>query len=81
LLILAEGVAVFACILRQLPAAVAEERVKLLADFAHSLAQHETSAAGATLDLSRAFPLSSQARGRVSVTCRRLTLPSERSSV
>jgi hypothetical protein len=55
LLILAEGMAVFTCISRQLPEAVAEERVKLLADFAKLCTQHETSTANATADVRAMF--------------------------
>jgi hypothetical protein len=55
LLILAEGMAVFTCISRQLPEAVAEERTKLLADFAKLCNQHETSTANATADVRAMF--------------------------
>ncbi len=55
LLILAEGMAVFTCISRQLPEAVADERAKLLADFAKLCTQHETSTANATADVRAMF--------------------------
>lgn len=55
LLILAEGMAVFTCISRQLPEALADEREKLLTEFAKLCAKHESSTANATADVRAMF--------------------------
>jgi len=55
LLILAEGMAVFTCISRQLPEAVADEREKLLTEFAKLCTKHESSTANATADVRAMF--------------------------
>ena len=55
LLILAEGMAVFTCISRQLPEALADEREKLLTEFAKLCAKHESSTANGTADVRAMF--------------------------
>ena len=55
LLLLAEGMAVFTCISRQVPEALAGEREKLLAEFARLCAKHEAATANATADTRAMF--------------------------
>lgn len=55
LLLLAEGMAVFTCISRQVPEALAGEREKLLIEFARLCATHETATANATADTRAMF--------------------------
>jgi hypothetical protein len=55
LLLLAEGMAVFTCISRQVPEALAGEREKLLAEFARLCAKHEAASASATADTRAMF--------------------------
>jgi hypothetical protein len=55
LLILAEGMAVFTCISRQLPEAITDERRTLLTEFAKLCTKHETSTANATADIRAMF--------------------------
>lgn len=55
LLLLAEGMAVFTCISRQVPEALAAEREKLLAEFAKLCAKHEAATANATADARAMF--------------------------
>lgn len=55
LLVLAEGMALFACISRQVPEALATEREKLLADFARLCVKHETTTTAATADVRMMF--------------------------
>jgi len=55
LLILAEGMAVFTCISRQVPEALADEREKLLTEFAKLCIKHESSTANATTDVRAMF--------------------------
>ena len=55
LLLLAEGMAVFTCISRQVPEALAGEREKLLTEFARLCAKHEASTANATADTRAMF--------------------------
>jgi len=55
LLLLAEGMAVFTCISRQVPEALAGEREKLLAEFARLCAKHEAATANATADIRAMF--------------------------
>ena len=55
LLVLAEGMAVFACISRQVPEALATEREKLLIEFARPCAKHETATANANADIRALF--------------------------
>jgi len=55
LLILAEGMAVFTCIARLVPEALADEREKLLTEFAKLCTKHETSTANATADVRAMF--------------------------
>ena len=55
LLLLAEGMAVFTCISRQVPEALAGEREKLLAEFAKLCAKHESATVNATADTRAMF--------------------------
>jgi hypothetical protein len=55
LLLLAEGMAVFTCISRQVPEALAGEREKLLAEFARLCAKHEAATTNATADTRAMF--------------------------
>jgi hypothetical protein len=55
LLVLAEGMAVFACISRQVPEALAIEREKLLTEFARLCARHETATTNANADVRALF--------------------------
>jgi hypothetical protein len=55
LLILAEGMAVFTCISRQVPEALAGEREKLIAEFARLCAKHESATTNATADVRTLF--------------------------
>jgi hypothetical protein len=55
LLLLAEGMAVFTCISRQVPEALAGEREKLLAEFTRLCAKHEVATASATADTRAMF--------------------------
>lgn len=55
LLVLAEGMAVFACISRQVPEALAAEREKLLTEFTQLCRKHETTTANATTDTRAMF--------------------------
>ena len=55
LLLLAEGMAVFTCISRQVPEALAGEREKLLAEFARLCAKHEAATANTTADTRAMF--------------------------
>lgn len=55
LLVLAEGMAVFACISRQVPEALAAEREKLLSEFTQLCRKHETTTANATADTRAMF--------------------------
>ena len=55
LLLLAEGMAVFTCISRQVPEALAGEREKLLTEFARLCAKHETATTNATADVRTLF--------------------------
>ena len=55
LLVLAEGMAVFTCISRQVPEALGIEREKLLAEFARLCAKHETATTNATDDVRTLF--------------------------
>ena len=55
LLLLAEGMAVFTCISRQVPEALAGEREKLLAEFARLCAKHEAATTTATADTRAMF--------------------------
>lgn len=55
LLILAEGMAVFTCIARQVPEALAGEREKLIAEFARLCARHESATTSATADVRTLF--------------------------
>jgi len=55
LLLLAEGMAVFTCISRQVPDALAGEREKLIAEFARLCAKHEAATANATADTRAMF--------------------------
>jgi hypothetical protein len=55
LLLLAEGMAVFTCISRQVPEALAGEREKLLAEFARLCTKHEATTANATADTRAMF--------------------------
>ncbi len=55
LLVLAEGMAVFACISRQVPEALAAEREKLLVEFTQLCRKHETTTANATADTRAMF--------------------------
>jgi hypothetical protein len=55
LLILAEGMAVFTCISRQVPEALAGERDKLIAEFARLVAKHESATTNATADVRTLF--------------------------
>ena len=55
LLLLAEGMAVFTCISRQVPEALAGEREKLLTEFARLCAKHEAATANATADTRAMF--------------------------
>ena len=55
LLILAEGMAVFTCIARQVPEALAGEREKLIAEFARLCAKHESATTNATADVRTLF--------------------------
>ena len=55
LLVLAEGMALFTCIARQVPEALGTEREKLLAEFARLCAKHETATTNATADVRTLF--------------------------
>jgi len=55
LLVLAEGMAVFTCLSRQLPEALAGEREKLLAEFARLCGRHEAATTNATADVRALF--------------------------
>ncbi|MDI1250161.1 MAG: hypothetical protein PSV13_14960, partial [Lacunisphaera sp.] len=55
LLVLAEGMAVFACISRQVPEALAAEREKLLTEFTQLCRKHENITANATTDTRAMF--------------------------
>ena len=55
LLVLAEGMAVFACIARQIPEALAAEREKLISEFTQLCRKHETTTANATADTRAMF--------------------------
>ena len=55
LLVLAEGMAVFTCISRQVPDALGIERETLLAEFARLCAKHETATTNATADVRTLF--------------------------
>lgn len=55
LLTLAEGMAIFACLARQVPEALAAEREKLLADFSRLGAKHESATTNATADVRTLF--------------------------
>ncbi len=55
LLVLAEGMAVFACISRQVPEALAAEREKLLTEFTQLCRKYETTTANATTDTRAMF--------------------------
>ena len=55
LLVLAEGMAIFTCIARQVPEAFGIEREKLLAEFARLCAKHETATTNATDDVRTLF--------------------------
>ena len=55
LLVLAEGMAVFTCLSRQLPEALAGEREKLLAEFARLCGKHEAATTNATADVRALF--------------------------
>jgi hypothetical protein len=55
LLVLAEGMAVFTCISRQVPEALAGERDKLIADFARLCTKHESATTNATADVRMLF--------------------------
>ena len=55
LLILAEGMAVFTYIARLVPEALADEREKLLTEFAKLCTKHESSTANATTDVRAMF--------------------------
>jgi hypothetical protein len=55
LLILAEGMAVFTCIARLVPEALADEREKLLTEFSKLCTKHESSTANATTDVRAMF--------------------------
>jgi hypothetical protein len=55
LLVLAEGMAVFTCISRQVPEALAGERDKLIADFARLCTKHESVTTNATADVRTLF--------------------------
>ena len=55
LLVLAEGMAIFTCIARQVPEALTGEREKLLAEFGRLCARHEAATAGATSDVRALF--------------------------
>ncbi len=55
LLVLAEGMAIFTCIARQVPEALGIEREKLLAEFGRLCAKHETATTNATADVRTLF--------------------------
>ena len=55
LLVLAEGMAVFTCISRQVPEALGIEREKLLAEFARLCGKHEAATTNATADVRALF--------------------------
>lgn len=55
LLVLAEGMAVFTCVSRQVPEALGIEREKLLAEFGRLCAKHETATTNATADVRTLF--------------------------
>jgi hypothetical protein len=55
LLVLAEGMAVFTCISRQVPEALGIEREKLLAEFARLCSKHESATTNATADVRTLF--------------------------
>jgi hypothetical protein len=55
LLILAEGMAVFTCISRLVPEALADEREKLLTEFSKLCTKHESFTANATTDVRAMF--------------------------
>ena len=55
LLVLAEGMAVFTCLSRQLPEALAGEREKLVTEFARLCGRHEAATTNATADVRALF--------------------------
>lgn len=55
LLVLAEGMALFTCIARQVPDAITTEREKLLTELARIGAKHETATTNATADVRALF--------------------------
>lgn len=55
LLTLAEGMALFTCIARQVPEALAAEREKLITEFARHCAKHESATTNATADVRTLF--------------------------
>jgi hypothetical protein len=55
LLVLAEGMAVFACISRQVPEALAAEREKLLTEFTQLCRKHEATTSNGTADTRAMF--------------------------
>ena len=55
LLVLAEGMALFTCIARQVPEALGDEREKLLTEFARLCAKHESATTNATADVRTLF--------------------------
>ena len=55
LIMLAEGMAVFTCVGRQVPEALGAEREKLLAEFARLCTRHETATTNATADVRTLF--------------------------
>lgn len=55
LLTLAEGMAIFTCLARQVPEALATEREKLIAEFVRLCAKHESTTTNATADVRALF--------------------------
>jgi len=55
LLVLAEGMAIFACLSRQVPEAIGDQREKLLAEFARLCSEHESATTRATADVRALF--------------------------
>lgn len=55
LLTLAEGMAICTCVARQVPEALAAEREKLITEFTHLCAKHETATMNATADVRTMF--------------------------
>lgn len=55
LLTLAEGMAIFTCLARQVPEALAGEREKLIAEFARLCGKHESATTNATADVRTLF--------------------------